>query len=380
LNPLRILIATESLELWGAERTLVELLKHVDQRRFRITLLVQDESPLAEVVEELGFHCIRHRFARHPALQKHGGLANAGMAALAAETLSCLAGGLRLVPKVRRFDIVLSFSLWQAIEVLVASRITRRAFVLDLHETFAGNAGHKFIRAITRFSNAVIAPSHSILSRSGLSANSTKLKVIPRPVDTSAIEQRHFREHPRQQLTVGVFGQISPHKGVQDVVDAVASLQASTIRLLIVGGREEDKRSRYENQIRASVAHIGNGSSVIDRVPNVFGLMASCHLVVNASKHEAFGRGMVEAIAAGALPIAIGEAGPSEIIRDAAIGVIVPDSEVLASYLGDLLNGRQPMPRASEAAIESALRRYDPLNVASEYFDFLSTLLVAPKR
>jgi len=163
-------------------------------------------------------------------------------------------------------------------------------------------------------------------------------------------------------------------------VDAVASLQASTIRLLIVGGREEDKRSRYENQIRASVAHIGNGSSVIDRVPNVFGLMASCHLVVNASKHEAFGRGMVEAIAAGALPIAIGEAGPSEIIRDAAIGVIVPDSEVLASYLGDLLNGRQPMPRASEAAIESALRRYDPLNVASEYFDFLSTLLVAPKR
>src|ERR1035437_7803143 len=185
MRPTRVLVVTESLEVWGAERTLLELVRNVDKSRFCLTFLVATDSPLATLIEALGYSVITHRFARHGSLRT-GGLTNARLHSLVSAGFAMLTGAFRLVREFRRHDVILSFSMWQATESLIATRIARRAFVLDLHETFSGARGHRVLRAIAGLSNAVIAPSRSVLARSSLFPND-KIFVIPRPISSSGV-------------------------------------------------------------------------------------------------------------------------------------------------------------------------------------------------
>ncbi|MEC5151134.1 glycosyltransferase family 4 protein [Cryobacterium sp. GrIS_2_6] len=371
-TPLKVLIVTQSLEIWGAERTLIELSKRVDHERIQLTFLVAHSSPLAAVVRDLGFAVVNHRFARHPALERNGGLQGAGVRLLLLEALSAWGGGWRLAPVLRRFDLVLSFSIWQAIETSVASKLSRRPLVLDLHETFSGRRGHSVVRALARLSRGVIAPSLSVLQRSGLEPSST-ISVIPRPV-TVPLDHPKIPHLRPSDILVGVFGQISPHKGVDSVIESVAACRSDSVRVLIVGGRPEEIRTDYENNVRSSAARLGARASVADTVPHVGELMSTCDFVVNASDHEAFGRGIVEAIAARAVPISVGDSGPKEIIQDTGIGVALDSISQLTGYLDSLADGTVPRPKVDDESRAAALAQYDPIRIADAYFRTLEQL------
>jgi glycosyltransferase involved in cell wall biosynthesis len=367
VSPLRVLIATESLEVWGAEGTLLELSQQVDRAAVELTFILAPSSPLAPLVSESGFDVLFHRYAIHPALVKYGGLGGASKLALLQEVANALLGGIRFARIARRFDLVLSFSMWQAIETAIGSSIARRPFVLDIHETFNGTRGHQVLRMLAQISRAVIAPSAAILSRSGL-VPSEKIVVIPRPVSTGRLESTRTRS---ETMTIGIFGQISAHKGVAKVVSALSSVPGDRVKLLVVGGRPDNARGEYEAKVRDSVKKMGGGSIVVDRVSNVHELMAACDFVINASDHEAFGRGVVESIAAGAIPIAVGMEGPSEIVRATGIGVILGSVDELPGFVKEILDGSAELPEVSLSLRESALRLYHPATVANEYFDTL---------
>ena len=368
---MKMLVTTESLEVWGAENTLLELAKHADRKSCEMTFLVAPGSPLAPLLANLGLRVVFHNFAIHPALVQYGGLGGANFKTLLAEVAHTVWGGIRLVRVIRGYDLILSFSMWQSIETAIGSAIARRPFVLDIHETFSGKRGNQIIRSLAKMAQLVIAPSQAILSRSGI-APRRSIAVIPRPVATTLLT--HSREN-LTSVTVGIFGQISPHKGVEKVVSAIAQLMDSRVRLLVVGGRPEGTRSEYESRVRSAVSAMGGGSEVVERVPDVFGVMSSCDFVVNASDHEAFGRGIVEAIASGAVPIAVGHEGPSEIIHDTGIGIVVSNTDELAGLIKDLLDGSIEWPRVDATARDQAVARYDPATVTKQYLDRLTQVI-----
>jgi glycosyltransferase involved in cell wall biosynthesis len=376
MRPTRVLVVTKSLEVWGAERTLLELVRNVDKSRFCLTFLVATDSPLATLIEGLGYSVITHRFARHGLLGRTGGLTNARLHLLVWAGFAMLTGAFRLVREFRRHDVILSFSMWQATESLIAARIARRAFVLDIHETFSGARGHRVMRAIAGLSNAVIAPSRSVLARSSLFPND-KVFVIPRPISSSGVPgwSKKAQVDADGTLTIGVFGQISSHKGVQKVVSAVADLGSDRLRLLVVGGRPAAIRPPYETEVRAAMRQLGSGSAIVDAVPSVLGLMTTCHFVVNASDHEAFGRGVVEAIACGAVPIVIGHGGPSEIVSNTGIGVVFDTVNDFQSYIAGILAGTIELPMTDFATRREALTSYEPSAVADVYFGVLGAVV-----
>ena len=372
MKPTRVLVVTESLSVWGAERTLIELAKNVDRETVALTFLVARESPFARVLEEMGFPVILHRFAAHPALVKYGSLGSANLPTLLHEVFASVIGGIRLSRYARKFDALLSFSIWQSIETLIAARVGGAKFVLDVHETFSGSKGHTVTRALAKMSDLVIAPSESVLMRSGIVIGS-KVVVIPRPVGHPAVMARSSAVV--LPLTLGVFGQIAPHKGIAQLVSAVASIETGTVRLLVVGGRQHDSQSEYEQEVRAAAAVVGSNTEVIDAVPSVFELMNLCDFVVNASDHEAFGRGVVEGIASGSTPVAIGEAGPSEIIRATGIGVILESLADVAPFLEAVKDGSETVTQVGLDERVEALLRYDATVISHQYFELVRGLM-----
>jgi hypothetical protein len=275
-SALRVVVVSASAELWGAEKTLLELSGAVDPLRFELSFVVALGSPLAPPLRRMGFEVREHRFAGHPALAGAGSLSGAGIGAIARELVSNVTGGIRLAQVTRGFDAILSFSIWQAVESVIAARLTRSKFFLDIHETFTGSKGHVVLRALARIADGVIAPSHYVVERSEIHDHG-RVAVVPRPVTRRAMPPARTANG---MLKLGMFGQISAHKGVAAVVSIIAEMGSTAAQLVVVGGRPLDDQSQYERDVRQAVRELGDRALLVDAVDNVASLMSSCDLVV----------------------------------------------------------------------------------------------------
>lgn len=370
----KILVVTESKTIWGAERSLLQLAEFAHSNGVELEFLISESSPLAGELETRGFLYKFHEFATHPALNSKGSLSGASLSTLGREAMSVLRGAARLRRAIRGYDSVLVFSIWQAPETMIASWLAGRAVDIDLHETFSNRRAMTLVGLISRGSRKVFVPSQVLALRSGL-ALSTKVSVIPRPVSYEIEELTGRDNHSSAPMTVGVFGQIQPHKNVLGVVQAVSTLKGS-VRLLVVGGQPEvSLRTPYELEVRRAVSALGSDSSVVDMVDDVTGLMRACDVVVNASDHEAFGRTIIEAVAAGSFPVSVGDWGPKETIDRLGVGISVEDTTQLSGVFADLLAKRKGGPLLP--CVPETLSDYAAQSVAQKYF---SQLTSPPKR
>lgn len=355
----RILFVTESREVWGAEESLLLILADVKASGAEVAVALSPGSPLAGRLAEIGVTFIEHRFAQHRALERTGSLSTAGKSDLLRDGFSTLLGALRATALVRRFDVVVPFSLWQTPEFVLACRLARRACVVDVHETFHGSLGKKMVRVLAKLSSGVISPSQHLAEEYGI-ANAL---VIPRPVITSTDFENSSKNEGT--LTLGIFGQISPHKRVLELVEAVEAT-GKELRLLVVGGRDTASQSEYERRVRAHVDRLPETSKVIERQRDISGLMNECDFVANVSEHEAFGRTVVEAAAHGAVPLVLEGTGPAEIVRMTGVGHIFDSIDRLAQYAVS----NEP-DRPSRATIEEVRSDFSPQTISRRYFDAL---------
>jgi len=360
-----VLVVSESNSVWGAERSLLKLAEYAESNGVILNFLIAEGSPLADELEARGMPYEFHRFAYHPALEKTGSLAMAKPAALIHEGIMVVAGAIRLRRKLRGYDSVLVFSVWQAPETLLGGILARVPVDIDLHETFSNPRAMKLVGLISKMSRQVFVPSAVLARRSGLQ-DSPRVSVIPRPVELSKREPRREDQRP---LTVGIFGQIQPHKRVIEVVRAAAK-SVPAVRILVVGGNaNEGARSSYENEVRHLVDSMPAGNQVLDAVPSVSELMSQCDVVVNASEHEAFGRTIVEAVASGCFPVAVGDWGPREVVSLLGVGAVVETTEDLVELFQELAQRVRLGPLVP--SVPEGLGSFEASVVAKLYFSRL---------
>lgn len=361
-SPLRVLFVTESREVWGAEESLLLILSEAQKHGIEAEVALRPGSPLAPRLAEIGVRFIEHRFASHPALSRNGSLSSATKLDLLRDGFSTLFGGLRGVFLVSRFDVVVPFSLWQTPETVLASRLTRRTSVIDIHETFHGVLGKKMVRMLAGLASGTISPSKHLAEQYQIA----EARIIPRPVITPQGAVQPTRND--RVVTLGMFGQISPHKRVLELVQAFKALDSS-VRLLIVGGRERSNRSEYELEVRNEVESMADGSQVVERQRDISLTMSQCDFVANVSEHEAFGRTVVEAIANGSTPLVLDGTGPAEIVRMTGIGYVFESIESLAAHAAS-----RPTAPPSGPIINRVRMDFSPETIAAQYFDNLRAI------
>ncbi|MFE6966112.1 glycosyltransferase [Agromyces sp. NPDC057679] len=182
------------------------------------------------------------------------------------------------------------------------------------------------------------------------------LTVIPNarpPRDADAETRRRRRGSPPRPVGAGVvLASLTPRKRVSDAIAAVAAAQrdaAAPLTLDVYGdGEEREALAR-----RASEAP---GVQLHGFAPDARRQLATRSFLVLTSRSEGFPLVLVEAMAAGCIPIAYDiRYGPADLIRHGRNGLLVPsgDLEALAAAIGSL----QRMPPRKVAAMRRAAVR-----------------------
>ncbi|MEE2567937.1 glycosyltransferase family 4 protein [Pseudarthrobacter sp. J64] len=362
---MRIAVFLKAPEVWGAETSLLTLLATPAAKEHEITVFVPSASPLVAELEDRGIRWKSYEFASFRSLEK-GGLSDGTVVDLLLDGIALLSNAWRARAKVRSFDLILTFGLWETPEIAVAGRFVGVPVVWDFHVTFTGKLAWPAMRVLRMLVSGIVAPSEATYRLANIRRKPAREHVVRRPVvpvlqDVSTVSKG-------TKTVVGIFGQIENRKSVLELLNALVDYQDS-VKVHVVGAQLPENASEYEHRVREFVAQRAPTWEIIPRTTRVAQEMGRCHFIVNLSKHEAFGRTVVEAILAGAQPIVLSGDGPEEIVRNTGIGSIISSPEDLPSVVFSSTFEHRGSIASDER--DRVATMYSPAQVAREYFGHL---------
>ena len=138
--------------------------------------------------------------------------------------------------------------------------------------------------------------------------------VIPNWVDLKKFSYSPHAVH--QPVNIGILGQISPHKGHDDAIDALRQL-GNGYRLIIAGKGETSYVTHLQEKARDLPVEFAGFAEFREFFEKV-------DLLLVPSWEEPFGIVLLEAMAAGIPVISTSAGGPLDILRPGQDGILVP--------------------------------------------------------
>lgn len=188
-------------------------------------------------------------------------------------------------------------------------------------------------RAAVRRAASVTTPSTymaDVLART-LRVPRAGIRVVPNGISVTAVGE--FREGARRdEIVVAVVGRLAAMKRVDRALEAIAHVPHDVpVRLVIAGA------GPLEGELRAFSTTRGLDRRVtfLGPVTDVGALLADVDVLVLPTSGEPFGLVVLEAAAAGALPIVFADAGGA-LEALPPDGIVVADERHLASTLGSI--------------------------------------------
>ena len=365
----RVLFFLKSLYGGGAERTVLNIVNHLDRTRFEPVMALSSASgPYMDLVRddvrvaELGGSRVRY-------------------------------GVLALARAIRRLRPALAFATLQqgnvALQLAASLSMTRVPTVLreSNYQSLRGRRrGGLLDRAVGwsyRRAERVVALSdgvnEDVRARYGVSAK--RVMTIYNPVEIDEIARLAGAEPegdappPAGSFHVVGAGRLTRQKGFDLLIRALARLSDVPWHLTLLG----DGPDRRELEELVGALRVGDRVSMPGFVKNPYALMARADLFVLSSRWEGFGHVIVEAMACGTPVLATRcPAGPDEIITDGVDGrLCAPDSgEALADALAELAAAPDERRRLAEAA-RSSCRRFDVGVIVPQYEQLFETVAAA---
>jgi glycosyltransferase involved in cell wall biosynthesis len=333
MPPQTILYLTPSSRLFGARRSLLQLVTHLDPERYRPVVVAQTEGDLVDTLRDAGIETRilflgwwrkgRYMLTRPWAISRLARLArteNAGLihcneffpnpyavrAAAKADSIPVVTH-MRLTITPRR---VRNYDLRRAARVLCVSEAAARDFDLwpDRHD------------------------------RVEVVYNGVDLDAFRPPPDPAQAKQAFGLA--AEDFVIGQFGLIGPRKQTHLLIEATERLHGDLprLRVLIVGDARRGDEA-YEQQMRTMVDQKGL-ADVVRFVPfqqNVVPAYQACDVNALVSNQEGFGRTIIEAGAMGIPSVGTRVGGIPELIIEGETGRLIENDAAAAKSLADCL-------------------------------------------
>jgi glycosyltransferase involved in cell wall biosynthesis len=264
--------------------------------------------------------------------------------------------GLRALLKTEKFDVVHAHVARDYPLVLAAARKQPVKVVLTRHLLYPVRSSFLYRRV-----DGWLAPTTQILLTLA-PLKPRKSQVIPNWVD---LEKFAFKPHVvHGPITLGLLGQISPHKGHDDAVEALRIL-GTGYRLVIAGKGEE----AYISKLRERSAKLPVAFPGFVSLPDFFD---SIDVLLVPSWEEPFGIVVLEGMASGVPVIATAAGGPLDIVRSGVDGILVPprDPKALANAITSIGGQRESIIREARRRVAE----FDIRNVVPRVAAFYRTL------
>ena len=373
---MRIVCLNHSGEVSGAEISLLTFFEGLKRRKeIEPILICPTEGALKKRVQNMGF-----RVADIECFE----------AGLTSNPLSFLAYGVRLLRIARRVASIAKGSNADLIDAnsvragLVASASTlfhKIPILVHVRDCVPTNKiGILTRRVIASRASKIVANSSYVAHHFALDASMlTKIEVVYNPLDLSTFDPDRVDSNQFKKMfkvsgsypLLGVVGQISPWKGLVDVIMVMPKVLShfSEARLLIVGEPKFDTASaRYDNvaylkELKSLVEKLNLKKEVIftgerSDIPEV---MKAIDLLILPSWEEPFGRVLIEAMAMEKPVISTNKGGPTEIVEDDVTGALISpkNPEMIAQAVIKLTSNRKKSEEMGRRGRKGVRRRFN---------------------
>lgn len=370
-----MLAAHPSSELYGSDRMFLESVVGLVEAGWRVVATLPHPGPLVAQLEAAGAEV---RTLPSPVLRK-AVLTPRGAVDLLRESVSSARRGFGIV---RRADAVyvstLTVPLW-----LVLARAARTPSLCHVHEA-EGSAPSLLRHAVAaplELASALAVNSEfarAVLTRSSRRSG-RRARLVPNGVvgPPGAVPPR---EHLTGAVRVLYVGRLSPRKGVDVAVDAVALLAGRGLDVhLDLVGAVYPGYEWYEAELRAAVAQAGLGERVTFHgfYPDIWPFAATSDCVVVPSRaDEPFGNTAVEAVLA-QRPVVVSDTSG---LREASAGyacaqAVTPgDPAALADAVARVVDQWPAYRAAASSDAEVAATRHSLAGYRSHVADLVGAL------
>ncbi|WP_063057033.1 glycosyltransferase family 4 protein [Nocardia salmonicida] len=276
-----------------------------------------------------------------------------------------------------RADVVVAESTKALVLGAVAARRARVPLVWQVHDRvspdYFGRIPALAIRVLAR-----------LVCRGQLANSRATAATLPAGLSTAiaypGVELPATPADPRTrsaaEAVVVVVGRLSPWKGQDVFLRAIAALRVRPARVVLVGGTFFGEES-YRAQLEKLAAELGVAAEFTGHVDDPAEYLTTADILVHCSVlPEPFGQVVVEGMAAGCAVVAATPGGPAEIIDTGVDGLLVPGGDVgaLTTALDTLLHDPAHRARLALAGRDRA-RDFDIHTSARTVADFLDTMV-----
>lgn len=339
---MRILQLSSARHFGGGERHLVDLIKGLIRKGHDIFVAITPDSPLLPELQDVPAGNIRQLPFQKPF--------DPGSA-----------WELRRFARDQKIDVIHAHMARDYPIAALAARRTAPRLIITRHVLFPMGQFHRLTRRrVTR----VIAVSEAVASslRAQNIFSKDQIALVRHGIDLSRF-QSVGRRTDSSVLRVGMVGELSANKGQADFVRAAAIIAAQRDDVeFVIAGRDNSAEEAYGRELKELIRSTGFGERIqlVESRVDVTDFLSRLDLFVSASRSEAFGLAIVEAMAAGVPVVATASDGAKEIITDSKTGRLtaIGDLDQLSSRIYELLNDSGERRRLAANARTLAVEKF----------------------
>lgn len=358
--------------MWGSERALLDLLRHVDRSRFEIVVASPLGAQLGIALREIGVRTVHGPIGR---------LHRRGLAARVRAMLWMARLFRRYRPDVIHVNEAGASALVSAarygLRIPVVAHVRLWEDAVRLHGRRGSRTSPDISIAVSGFiASALEMPGTA--ERTGVAPRPTpqpeKIRVIYDPFDAVEFCRAAGQRAPSSQRTVGdrdeanilMVGRICREKGQDLFLQAALRLRDMDVSFTIAGGvpPEDPIESAYYDALLRFAAQpaLRNRVEFLGNRDDVAALIGDTDAVVVASRNEPFGRVLLEALALEVPVIAPDRGGPVEIVGNGERGFLFTagSAESLANTIRELLSNRADARERSRRGREWVISECEP--------------------
>lgn len=353
--------------LGGAEIMLWRFLSHLDAERFQTTVVFLEPGPFQDEVAALpGIRTVAVPIARLRDLRRTGAATRA----------------LTHVVRDARPDLVLN---WVAKAQLYGAAAATMAGLGDRVVWWQHGIPHG--HWMDRLATALPARAVGCSSTTAAWAQARLPPHRPTFVVHPGVEPGRVAPLSRaalgiaeQRTVVGIVGRLQPWKGQHRVIEAIGRLRDSghDVHALVVGGDAHNLSPEYARLLHCRIAELGltDRVTMTGQIRDPASHIAAMDVLVNASVGEPFGMVVLEGMAQQVAVVAVGDAGPRDIVEDGVSGVLVAraDAGLIAAGVDGLLVDGQRRRRIAAAGRERLMARFTAQTMTERLQDVLEDL------